>query len=202
MLLRHWLSNLVSSSRRLHSRKHHVRSSASAMISSSRRSRRRSSELVSRVESLEDRTLLSVNAVFNLGTLTVTLDAANDQAFLRVDGGNIDVGTSENGEDVLADQAGVTTIIVQDIGAAGGQAVTFSVGDAAFAQDVTITDIETATFNQDITGTVNGNASTVNVTSPASIQDGIDAAAVGATVTVGDGTYNENVRIDQNLSLV
>ncbi|WP_166831109.1 Calx-beta domain-containing protein [Thalassoroseus pseudoceratinae] len=202
MFLRHWLSNLVSTPRRLQQRKHHARSCSTAEVSSRRRTQRPATALVSSAETLEDRTLLSVNAIFNAGTLTVTLDAANDQAFLRVDGGNIDVGTSENGEDVLNDQAGVTNIIVQDIGAAAGQEVTFSVGDANFTQDVTITDIETASLNQDIGGTVDGNATAVNVTSPGSIQDGVDAAATGATVTVGDGTYTENVRIEDNLSLV
>ena len=72
-------------------------------------------------ESLEDRSMMAVTALFNVDTLTISLDSASDSAYVQVDGTNIDVATSEGGEDILADQAGVTTIIVQDTGAAGGR---------------------------------------------------------------------------------
>lgn len=48
---------------------------------------------------------------------------------------------------------------------------------------------------------VSGNSTTVNVSSGARIQDGVNIAAAGGTVNVGAGTFNENVSITKALTL-
>jgi parallel beta-helix repeat protein len=150
------------------------------------------------LEHLEDRRLLAVTASLDMGVLTVSLDAMNDHAFLQIDGsGNVDVGTTEGGEDVLANQTGVTSIVVEDDGANAGQQVTFSLGSAAFPQNVTLTGIETANLNQQIDGAVAGNATLINVDDPGQIQDGINLAAAGGTVNVAAGTYVEDVLVNK-----
>ena len=57
-------------------------------------------------------------------------------------------------------------------------------------------------LNADITNAVAGSASTVNVSAPGQIQDGIDAAATGGTVNVAAGTYAENVVVTKQLLLL
>lgn len=48
---------------------------------------------------------------------------------------------------------------------------------------------------------VSGNSATVNVSSGARIQDGVNIAAAGGTVNVGAGTFNESVNIAKALTL-
>jgi parallel beta-helix repeat protein len=153
-------------------------------------------------EMLEDRLTPTVSAMFDMasGTLTVDLSAPGDQAFVRDTGGAIDVGTTNGGHDVLAGQTGVQHIIVQDTGANANQAVTFN-GSTPFAASVQTTGIETGNVNEAITGTVTGDATTVNVTTPGTIQNGINLAASGATVNVAAGTYTEDISISKSLTL-
>src|SRR5438045_1404266 len=83
-------------------------------------------------EQLEDRLAPAITASWDpAGILTVNLSAAGDHAFLKVDAGNIDVGTSEGGTDIVSNQAGVTSLVIRDSGAFPNQAVTFSAGGAA-----------------------------------------------------------------------
>src|SRR5439155_6453228 len=75
---------------------------------------------------------------------------------------------------------------------------------------LTTLDAKTINLNADVTNAVAGSTATsvtVNITAPyvpdpAQIQDGINVSASGATVTVGAGTYNENLTIDRSLTLL
>ena len=75
---------------------------------------------------------------------------------------------------------------------------------------LTTLDAKTINLNADVTNAVTGSTATsvtVNITAPyladpAQIQDGINVSAGGATVTVGAGTYNENLTIDRALTLL
>ena len=158
------------------------------------------------VEALEDRLTPVVGASLNAGVLTVTLSAANDHAFLRVDAGNsIDVGTSDGGNQVADNQAPVTSIVVVDTSpgsSAPGQAVTFSATGGTFTQNISLNNIEIANVRELITGSVTGNATTILVDDPGQIQDGVDfAATTGATVNVAAGTFNETVTVGKSLTL-
>ncbi|MEW7008143.1 filamentous hemagglutinin N-terminal domain-containing protein [Lentilitoribacter sp. EG35] len=54
-----------------------------------------------------------------------------------------------------------------------------------------------------VIGIIDGTASTVNVFDGAEIQDGIDvAAAAGATVNVGDGSFDGGIKVDKALTLL
>ncbi len=156
-------------------------------------------------ERLEERCFLSVSPVFAVDTLTITFGTASDQAYVSYDGANFDVGTSEGANDLYDGTDPITKIVVVDGGANASQIATFS-GSTAFPgvlTNLTVTGIETSEVKQSIpTATVvSGNASTVNVTAPGQIQDGIDLAASGATVNVAAGTYTENLLLNKVLTL-
>ncbi|EKK02698.1 protein containing Planctomycete extracellular domain protein [Rhodopirellula baltica SH28] len=50
--------------------------------------------------------------------------------------------------------------------------------------------VPTVTLDAELTGTVSGTASLVNVTNNAEVQDGIDVAGAGGTVSIAAGTYS------------
>ncbi|MFO0867488.1 MAG: hypothetical protein U0935_00950 [Pirellulales bacterium] len=156
-------------------------------------------------EMLEDRRLLAVTALFDgVNTLNVALSGSADQVFLSYDGTNIDVGTVDGGSDVYNGSDAITKVVVTDTGAAGSQQVTISGANAipATINQINVNGVETAHVNQAIlSALVGGDASTVNVTAPGQIQDGIGLAASGAVVNVSAGTYAENVILDRQVTL-
>src|SRR5262245_64341818 len=80
-----------------------------------------------RAERLEDRTTPTITALFAAGTLTVTLDAPGDVAWLTSDGtGHVNVGTTAGAQDVFNGAEAVTTrIVLQDAGANVSQGAAF-----------------------------------------------------------------------------
>ncbi|MFO0819773.1 MAG: right-handed parallel beta-helix repeat-containing protein [Pirellulales bacterium] len=156
-------------------------------------------------ESLEMRRVLAVTALFDgVNTLNVSLSGSGDHAYISYDGANIDIGTSEGGNDVYNGSDAITSVLIADTAAAASQQVTFSGANAipATITAVAVLGVETANVNQVISSaSVTGNASTVHVTAPGQIQDGIGLAASGATVNVSAGTFAENVVLNKQLTL-
>lgn len=69
---------------------------------------------------------------------------------------------------------------------------------ASIAAGTTTLNAGTINLNAALSGTVLGTTATVvNVTSPGEIQDGVDVAAIGATVNVGAGSYLEDVALNK-----
>ena len=73
-----------------------------------------------------------------------------------------------------------------------------SIGEGEIVPDMPMID-----FEEGPTAEISGTAMTVNVLSNAAeIQDGVDVAADGATVNVGDGTFAGGIVIDKPLTLI
>ncbi|HEY8505691.1 MAG TPA: right-handed parallel beta-helix repeat-containing protein, partial [Gemmataceae bacterium] len=152
--------------------------------------------VLERLEPLEDRVTPVVTAEAITDTLMVTMDGAGDHAFLSFDGTNVNVDDSAAGGSNKGSFAGITDIIVLDMGTEAGQRATFS-GGTAFTQNVTAAGVETIDAFQQIGGTVAGDAAAVNVDDPGQIQDGIAFAAPGAAVNVAAGTFDEDVLLNK-----
>jgi hypothetical protein len=82
-----------------------------------------------------------------------------------------------------------TKLTVNGQMASGGFAVTLNAGT-----------IDLKALIQTGGGALGGNASTVNVTTAASIQNAVDVAAAGAALNIDAGTYNESVTIGKALT--
>ena len=151
-------------------------------------------------------TLLAANNV----SLQATV-AATRSGNAAPDDGSISV-TAQSGNVSITDSGSLETGVSGDItvnATAAGSSVTVA-GSGISAQSsgsgTGTVSINSPTVNlaADIrAATITGTAATVNVqNTSADIQDGIDVAAGGGTVTVGDGTYIENLTITKNLTLV
>ncbi|MCA9070484.1 MAG: hypothetical protein KDA84_16240, partial [Planctomycetaceae bacterium] len=136
-----------------------------------RRQRLQPTKTPTQAELLEDRVLLTVTAVVDSNNvLTVELDAANDQAFITSNPGNqFRVGTTAGANDILADTAGIVSIVVNDTGSAAGQLVDFLGSDftlTAFAGiGVDVNAIETINFDAGVSsmGSVTADGTTIGV---------------------------------------
>ena len=141
----------------------------------------------------------AANIVADLGTGSVTLDAQQavaeygalydwdgGKSFVRVDSAIDYTGTSGNTLSLIADEIFINAAV--DVGATG-----------TLFFDAPLVDLDAGLAAAAISGT----ATIVNVLSEsAEIQDAIDVAAAGATVTVGDGTFAGGVVIDKALTLL
>ncbi|MBN1764899.1 MAG: filamentous hemagglutinin N-terminal domain-containing protein [Sedimentisphaerales bacterium] len=67
--------------------------------------------------------------------------------------------------------------------------------------EIAISHTGTVTLSADLAGTIIGGSSTIVVDPTAQIQDGIDVAVTGASVTVQPGLYSENLTIDEQVTL-
>src|SRR5262249_18818341 len=110
-----------------------------------------------------------------------TLDAANDQAFLRVSGGKVEVddeATFAAPQVAGSPFAGVTRIVVQDAATNTNQGVTFT-GSETFVLPggLQSSGVESVKFAKDI----NPSAGTVDVNAPVTI------VLTGATLTTSSG---------------
>ncbi len=131
-------------------------------------------------------TLTSTNATFEtttfanpLGSLTINGNATNT-ANLAID--SLDAGFAAN-------------LTVNNNGTGTG-AVTVA-GPLDIGSNSLVIDSQTTNDNALITaGSITGNASIVNVASPATIQSGVDLAGSGATVNVAAGTYVGGAYVD------
>jgi hypothetical protein len=160
------------------------------------------------VTTLEDRTAPAVTGAVAAGTLTVSLAAAGDQAFLRVDAG----GKIELSGDNFATQVGgspfasVDRIVVQDTTGGGGgasQSVLFT-GTKPFllANGLQSSNVESVDFEQPIDATAGAGA--IDVTTPQSVLVNADLSAAGdialrasegATVGVNNVTVNAGASV-------
>jgi VCBS repeat-containing protein len=139
----------------------------------------------------------------NPETISLTLDGGGPALFIDstegesvsfpVPTGSLTINASPN--DILTVSTPVTI--------AGGT-ITLAAGtvtvNSAVSATSTAVNATTANINAPITGTVTGTATTVNVGTGAQIQDGVDAAAAGATLNLAAGTYNQFLSITRNLT--
>ncbi len=139
---------------------------------------------------LEDRTTPTVSASFAAGVLTVTLDAAGDTAFLRVNVSNkIDAASDSGFASPVPGSPfdAVTSIAVQDAAANSGQSVTFT-GTNAFVLPGGVNSIGVETAN--VEQALNTSGGTAGVLLNASDGIALDAdvnAGASSVVLVSSG---------------
>ena len=137
----------------------------------------------------------SIEAALNGGTsVTITTAAAGTNAQL----GDITVASAIS--KTAGGDASLTLNAVRDV-VINAPIASTSAGNQL---NVNLNAGRDTTLNSTITtngGTLTGTASNVNVFPGGRIQNGVDAAASGATVTVNTGTYIENVTIGKNLNV-
>lgn len=120
--------------------------------------------------------------VSTAGALTVVLDAVND---IYVDGAGI--VTNGGSLDASSDNGKITIVADVTLGAGGAS---LHANEIDLGADI------------DGTGVITGTATMVSVLNDdAEINDAVDVAASGATVSVAAGTYNESVTVDKELTL-
>jgi autotransporter-associated beta strand protein len=130
------------------------------------------------------------------GTLTLNLTAAADDIAVSVDGSNNLILSGATIEATSISLAGITGITFN-----GGDATDKVTINSAITQNIAL-NVEEVVLNANIGGTVTGTATAVTVNSGAVIQDGVNAAVPGGSVTVAPGTYVGNVVINKNLTLL
>jgi len=172
-----------------------------------RRSRPPEQRVQLAVERLEDRLAPAVASSLTANVLTVTESAANDHAYLRVNGGNIDVANNSSFTGATSYTAtNVHAIAINDTGGShSGQAASM-IGSAGFSLSSTFTTsgIESLDVDQAISASsVSGDATAVNVTpgtgnAGGTIQNGIDLSASGASIFVAAGTYTVGAAVNVN----
>ncbi|MCX7185434.1 MAG: autotransporter-associated beta strand repeat-containing protein [Nitrosospira sp.] len=138
----------------------------------------------------------------------ITLQAAS--AITVADATTLTLAGAINGGFNLGVTAGTGSIVFD--GAIGGgtslgaltvSAQNVTVNGTVTASGTTTLNAATVNLNANVTNTVTGTvATTVNVTAPGQIQDGIDVAASGGTVNVAAGTYTLSTRLDVNKPLI
>ncbi len=151
---------------------------------------------------IEESTLISDPS---LAALKVS-GTVNNVAFenVRVRGSSLTINTHGGNDTVTVEATGdehLNSSLTIQTGTESGDKIVIN-GDATFSGLTTLSAARIE-LNGDVVNAIAGSAATtVNVSSPGQIQDGIDVAAAGATVNVGAGTYAENLTIDVPLSLV
>jgi hypothetical protein len=146
---------------------------------------------------LEDRLAPAVTASLVGSTLTVSFSAAGDVAFLEIDSGNLEVGTTFGNNDVFSTLASnVTKIVLQDTGSNANQSATFVLNSSSFtlSDGLQSTGVETVIFNAAVnagggSAAINVNASTQIVVNPLADLTG---GSGGVTLIGGSGTFAGN----------
>jgi hypothetical protein len=147
-------------------------------------------------ESLEERRVMAA-ADYSIGggVLAFTLTPGADDIGVSVDGLNNIVLTGGTIDSTSVSLAGITAVTFD--GGLDTDKLTFT---SSLTQNLTL-NVEEVALNANVGGTVSGNADLVTVNTGASIQDGIGAAAPGATVNVGAGSFTGDVVVNKSITL-
>ena len=155
--------------------------------------------------------ILQATNSITIDPLTVGGKGGTDKELTLGQTGDVKFLTGAGGFSMAADNkinvTGTANLTIDAIAATSGGTGNgpVSLGELQTASGNITVNGTTVTLNDNLTAgnTLSGNAATINVQSNAAqIQDAIDVAASGATVTVGDGTYTEDLTVDKsNLKL-
>ncbi|MBX3423492.1 MAG: VCBS domain-containing protein [Pirellulaceae bacterium] len=124
------------------------------------------------------------------GTLTFNFTAGNDDIAVSTSGADL-VLSGATIETTNVNLTGITAIVFNNGG--GTDKVTIN---NSLSQNVTF-NVAEVELNAPITGTVTGTASLVTVNNGGVIQNGVNAAAAGAQINVGNGTFVEDVNVNK-----